>query len=368
LKTFEYGDNEIGSKEVTLGIASMVIGFGILVLPRTIVSTTKSIDGLISIAFGGMLVLFFTWVLGKLTTQFPKQNLYDVVCLIINKKAATIITILFALYAMLFVSYEMRGTADISKLYLFDNTPIEVICFTFLLVVIYAVSGPSVVLLRLNLMFLPIVLLILAVLILLNINFFEVKNVRPFFVTEWSGIFKATKETVFSFLGFEIFLFYNMFMNEPNKMVKSVMIGISIPLLLYIIVFIIVIGVFSTDVTENLLYPTAELARLVEIPGGFFERFESLFFTIWVMTLFTTAAMAYDITLLALNAVFKKVKRMTLIFILSPIMFIIAMVPQNVLELAIFGELISYIGIGFGMFFPVLLLLIAKLRGVKGNG
>jgi len=368
LKTFEYGDNEIGSKEVTMSVASMVIGFGVLTLPRTIVSTTNSIDGFISIVIGGILILFFTWILGMLTTKFPKKNLHEFTSLIINKPVATILTMIFAFYSMLFVSYEMRGTADISKLYLFDDTPVEVIGFVFLLVVIYAVSGPSSVIIRINLMFLPIVLCILAVLILLNVNFFEVKNIKPFFVTDWLGILQASRETIFSFLGFETILFYNMFLNKPKDMVKSALVGISIPFLLYLLIFLFVIGVFGTEVTRNLLYPTAELARLVEIPGGFFERFESLFFTIWVMTLFTTAAMAYDVTLLALKSVFNKVNRMTLIFILSPIMYIIAMTPQNVLELSIFGEWISYIGIILSMVIPVLLLIIAKIRGVKVNG
>lgn len=367
MKSFEYGDQEIGKKEVIFMVANMVIGFGVLTLPRSIVVVTKSIDGWLSICIGGLVAFIFTGVVAKLISRFPKKNLFEITESIINKPVANGITLLFAIYSMLFVSYEMRGVASVSKLYLFDVTPVEVICLVFLLVVVYGVSGPSPAILRLNIMFLPIILFIVLLLIILNIRDFKVENIKPFFITGWLDVIKASKETVFSFLGFEILLFYNGFINQPKQTVKASLLGISVSLILYLLVFLFVVGVFGVEVTSNILFPTAELAKQVEVPGGFFERFESIFFTIWVMTLFSTAAMAFDVTLLALCSIFKKIKRMKLIFILTPIIYIIAMTPQNFIEISTFGLYISYSGIVLSMVIPSLLLIIAKLRGVKGN-
>ncbi|MEH7521861.1 GerAB/ArcD/ProY family transporter, partial [Bacillus sp. JJ1503] len=209
MKSFEYGDREVGRKEVMMAVANMVIGFGVLTLPRTIVKATNSIDGWISIVLGGVTAICFVGVLATLLARFPKKNFHEFTSLIINKPVATILTLLFSMFTMLFVSYETRGVADISKLYLFDRTPAEVICFVFLLVVIYAVSDSSAVLLRVNLMFMPVVLLIVLILIIMNIGFFDYKHIKPFFITGWKDILKGSKETVFSFLGFEILLFYN---------------------------------------------------------------------------------------------------------------------------------------------------------------
>lgn len=367
MKSFEYGDEEIGKKEVIFLVANMIIGFGILTLPRAIVDVTKSIDGWISICLGAFVALIFTGVVAVLITRFPKKNLFDISKSIFNKPVALGITFLFAIYTMLFVSYEMRGVASIAKLYLFDVTPVEVICLVFLLVIVYGVAGPSTALIRLNIMFIPIILFIVLILIVFNIGFFEMGNIKPFFITGWFDVIKASKETVFSFLGFEILLFYNVHINQPKKTVKASLIGITIAFLLYLIVFFTAIGVFSVEVTANLNFPTAELAKQVEVPGGFFERFESLFFTIWVMTLFSTAAMAFDVTLLALGAIFKKIKRITFIFVLTPIIYIIAMTPQDFNEFSTFGLYISYLGIVFSMIIPSLLLIFAKISGVKGN-
>ncbi|GJM81156.1 hypothetical protein HMSSN139_36520 [Paenibacillus sp. HMSSN-139] len=220
MKAFEYGDREVGTYEVFASVANMVIGFGVLTLPRSIVETTRSVDGWVSILIGGLGALVFTWMVALLISRFPKRNLHDIAGAVIGKPLAVLFTLMFACYMLTFVAYETRGVASISRIYLFDRTPVEVICLVFLLVLIYGVAGPSVALFRLNTLFLPIVILLLFVLFLMNISFFEFKNLMPFFVTDWRDVVLASKESVFSFIGFEILLFYNAVINQPQKSSK----------------------------------------------------------------------------------------------------------------------------------------------------
>nr|WP_229263894.1 GerAB/ArcD/ProY family transporter [Cohnella cholangitidis] len=131
MKSFEYGDGEIGTREVSFGVSNMVIGFGVLTLPRTMANMTQSSDGWMSIVLGGAVALFMGWAIAKLTTRFPKQGFRDMAAAVTNKTVANMTTLLFAIYMMLFVSYEARGVASISKLYLFDRTPVEAISLFF---------------------------------------------------------------------------------------------------------------------------------------------------------------------------------------------------------------------------------------------
>jgi len=367
MKSFEYGDNEIGTREIAFMVSNMVIGFGVLTLPRTLSSFTESSDGWMSLLLGGLLALGAGWIIAKLATRFPKMGFHAISVSVMNKPAANIATLLFAAYVMLFVSYEARGVANISKLYLFDRTPEEAVCLIFILVLSYGVAGPSIALLRLNLLFLPIVLLIVLVVLVMNIGVFNFHNLKPFFVSDWKSVLISTKETVFSFLGFEILLFYNAWINKPEGTKKAVTAGLLVPFILYLIVFIFVIGVFGAAVAQNTLYPTAELAKQVEIPGGFFERFESIFFTIWVMTLFNTAVMAFDVAIVALRSVMPKPQKITWIVLICPIVYLIAMQPQNVKEIEIFGQLLSYVGLAVGWGMPAGLLLTAKMRRMYGE-
>lgn len=367
MKSFEYGDEEFGSKEIVFMVSSMVIGFGVLTLPRTLAAATKSSDGWMTLVAGGLVALGFGWLIGKLAERFPGQGFRDIVTASANRSVGNALTFVFALYTLSFVGYETRGLANISKLYLFDRTPIEAICFFFMLVLAYGVAGPSIGLLRLNVLFLPLVLLIVFLVLVLSIGDFNVHNLKPGFVTDWRQVLLSSRETVFSFLGFEVLLFYNTWNNRPRQTPKAIVAGLAIPLALYLIVFFFVIGIFGSAVTQNELYPTAELAKQVRIPGGFFERIESLFFMIWVMTLFNTAAMAFDVTIVALRDIFPKLKRITGIVVLCPVVYLIAMQPHNVKEIDLFGKWISYSGLAIGWGLPTVLLLLSIMRRNKGH-
>jgi spore germination protein len=101
------------------------------------------------------------------------------------------------------------------------------------------------------------------------------------------------------------------------------------------------------------------------VPGGFIERVESLFFTIWIMTIFNTCTIWFDLTITALRSVFTRLSKFAWILILSPIIYLIAMQPQNQVEFLTFGDRLSYFGVVIAYVIPLLLLAIAKLRGVK---
>src|SRR5699024_9639629 len=93
---------------------------------------------------------------------------------------------------------------------------------------------------------------------------------------------------------------------------------------------LISIGVFGNIVTSNLMYPTLDLAKRVDLPGAIFERIDSIAYTIWIMAIFNTVCMFLDICVLLLSSIFKKAKKQTMLFILSPIILFIALLPRGV--------------------------------------
>ena len=85
--------------------------------------------------------------------KVSRQNYHAMATIILNQRSCG--DALISLYLLLFVSYQVRGVSTITRLYLFDNTPEEIIGLIYLLVLIYAVAGPSIALIRLNLIFSP---------------------------------------------------------------------------------------------------------------------------------------------------------------------------------------------------------------------
>ncbi|WP_404451297.1 spore germination protein [Virgibacillus necropolis] len=368
MKSFEYGDEKISDREIMFAVPSMVIGVGILSLPRDLAAATTASDGVVAILVGGGLAVLFTWLLAKLTIRFPNQSFFTFSSTILSKPVAVVISLLFAVIWLGITAFEVRRIADVSKQYLFDRTPVEVIALCFLLVVIYAVSGSRAGLFRLNMMFLPIILLIALVVFVFNLGFFDPNQLLPMFETDFKGYVKGVHTGLLSYLGFVVVLFYIGLVDNPKNAPKKAAIGMCIPVVLYVMLFLLCIGVFGHSVTANLLYPTIELAKGIEIPGGFFERFESVFFIIWIMAIFNTTAMALDIVVLSLNSIFNHTKKIKVIILVAPIVFSVSMFPQDLIEVTKLGSIVSNVAFSYTIFIGVFLFVIAKLRKVKPVG
>ncbi|MGG4455463.1 GerAB/ArcD/ProY family transporter [Brevibacillus porteri] len=357
----------ISKNHMGINIASVTIGVGILTFPRSLAKATGAFDGWISVVISGLCACLIGWLLAKLAARFPRKTFFEYSSIIASKPIAYILTFLVCIYTMLFVSFEVRAIGNIAKQYLFYNTPVEMITLSFLLIVQYSVVGSRIAMLRLNLLFLPVVLVVMFIVLLFTTQLFEVENIRPYFSSDWRSLLAGSKDVGLSYSGFEIILFYTMLMKNPQEGARAVTLGLSIPILLYMTIYMFVIGVFSADVATNLTYPTIELAKEVEIPGGFFERVESIFFTIWIMTIFNTCAMWLDITVLNLSSMFFNVHKTVWVLILSPVIYFVAMLPQNLVDFFTFADSVTYFGIAVVYLCPILLLVIAVLRGVKSN-
>src|SRR5699024_7960854 len=152
------------------------------------------------------------------------------------------------------------------------------------------------------------------------------------------------------------------------KAPKQAVIGMSIPVGLYLFIYVMCIGVFGNHVTTNLIYPTIELAKAVEIPGEFFERFESIFFVVWIMAIFNTTALTFDIVVFAITSIFNQSPNVKVIFILSPLVYFAAMLSYDIVEVAELGSFVGFVAIIYTSFVVIFLFVIANIRGVKNVG
>src|SRR5699024_2766183 len=183
--------------------------------------------------------------------------------------------------------------------------------------------------------------------------------------TGFQGHIKGISDVTTSYIGIGVLWLYIALVKQPRKAPKMATIGMCIPVGLYLFIYVMCIGVFGNQVTTNLMYPTIELAKAVEIPGEFFERFESIFFAVWIMSIFNTTALTFDVAVFAITSIFKKAPKLKVIFILSPLVYLVAMLPQDVVELAAYARFISFAVIIYTTFVVIFLFVIAKIRGVK---
>lgn len=331
----------ISDRDLMIAVASNIIGVLTLSFPKVIAEDTNAADGWLPILVGGGIACFLAWILTKIAISFPNQTFYNFSSYLLSKPIATIILVFFLIQFIAFTSFNVREVTVLAHQYLFDNTPIEVISLSFLLVVVYAVSGSRAAIFRLNLIFFPFVIVGLLMVILLPLGLVKFDNMLPTFQTDLQGYMRATFSSISTFLGFSIVLFYAAFVKDPQNTPTMIGKGILLPVVLNVFLFIVCIGTFGNATTRNLFFPTFELSRSVEIPGEFFERFDSILFVIWTIIIFTTTVFLFDVTIMMIMMLFKNAKKMNIIFIMSPLILLISMIPMNYVELIIISRLLN---------------------------
>lgn len=368
MNPFPYSDDQISETELMIAIPSIIIGVGILTLPADVASVTLFSDGWISILLAGILFTFLAIIGVKLAAFFPDQSFLSYTSYLVTRPVATIIAFIYILTAILLTSFSVRSVAYMSQQYLFNHTPMNVLALCFLLVVVYAVSGSRAGIFRLNMLFLPIILVSFIFVGILNIEWLNSANFFPMFKSDATDYLKGMVNASQAFIGFGIGLFYVVFIKKPtNRLTKKVAIGMSIPIAYYIMIFLFNIGVFGNAVTSNLEFPTIELAKHVDIPGGIFERIDALVFTIWMMAIFNTAAMILDVCVHLLSSIFKKMEKKIITFILSPIIFYFVFFLGEIEQIKATVSIVSQFFVYFTSGLIISLFLIAKIRGVKSH-
>ncbi|CAG7595505.1 Spore germination protein YndE [Paenibacillus solanacearum] len=365
MKPLDYGeDRDISYREMLYSVPSWVIAVGLLTIPYTVASTVHSSDGWMSIVIGGLGATAFCLINILLGYRFPGRSFLEYASALISRPAASLICMAMAVNFVLWVSYETRAMAEIATMYLFFRTPSEIIALVFILVVIYAVAGQREGIFRLHLMFMPIIITIALIVIAMSIRSIRVDQLLPFWTSSWKEILEGAKVSSFSFVGFEFLLFYIPLMKKPKKPVRLAVIGMGIPVTLYVIFFFATIGVLGLEVTSSVPFPSIELAKYNEIQvlGMIFERFESVFFVVWVMAIFGTAMIGFDVAVLGLQSVFPRVRKRHWLYMLAPFVYIGAFVPKGQNELNSLGVILSYAGVVTGCVIPSTLLVVAILR------
>ncbi|WP_042225286.1 GerAB/ArcD/ProY family transporter [Oceanobacillus manasiensis] len=366
MKDFKYADEKISSREIMIALPAITVGVGILSLPREIALLTIGVDGWIAILIAGAVITIITWITAKLAASYPGESFLSYASKLVTKPVAILFTITLILQSLLLSAYVIRVIADIAKTYLFDRTPVEVVSLTFLLVVVYAVSGTRAGLFRLNMLFFPIIVLITFALAMFSLGWFEIENYFPIFKTGLMDHLKAAELSSLSFVGFNVLFFYIAIVKDTEKAPKASIYGMLIVVSLYFLIFLVNLGVFGNAVTGNLVYPLIELAKEIEIPGGFFERFDSFFFVIWIMSIFNTVAMSVDVSIYAFQSILN-LKKITYLFCVAPIIYIIGMVPEGALEVGKFGTFIGYFGIISSSSIAIILFTISKIKGGRNQ-
>ncbi|MGO0060684.1 GerAB/ArcD/ProY family transporter [Brevibacillus fluminis] len=359
---FRYLDENMSTSQLAVSIASVIVAVGIVTLPRTAVEAVGTPDVWITFLLSGLIALGLVYICGKLTQRYPGQTFYEFNELIVGKFLGRFLSLFFAVYWLVLVSYEVRMNAEVIRFLLLEQTPIEVTIVCFMLVAQFSIVKGQSPLVRLCQMFFPITTIAILTIMLLGSNNFDIDNFRPLLREGIAPVFKGIPSSVLLYLGFEAILILAASTQDKRKITKAAIIGVCVPMVIYVVTLVMVIGILSPAEVKTLAWPTVEVIKEIEFPGSFFANFEILFIVVWVIEIFTTYTLGFYFASLGFSKVFQKeIKLFDYLFL--PVVFFLAWYPADVNGVARLGDFLSNMAYFTSAVIPIVLLSVSYLRG-----
>lgn len=341
-------------------IVSIVIGVGVLTMQSNLVRDMGT-DGWIAILIGGILSFLMFCIFYNIFKLYPNKDFFEIGNLTVGKAIFKIFKVFFIIYYMILLGLVSRNLGELIKIFLLQTTPLEIIILTFILATTYLSSYEIDKISRASYFIYPIIILFTVMIVITAIPGSEATNVLPIFRTDFEGLYKGIGHVIFSFMGVEIVILAIPYVEQKEKVFKTGIYAISTITLIYLIVFFMVLTNFSQEQIVSQNYPVLVLVRHLDAPGLFLENLDGLVMALWILVIFVTMVPAYFAVGKFSSKLFNTKKHKQFILGAVPIIYLIAMWPENFLP--IMNEL-SNIYFAFALICALIIPLVILIIGL----
>ena len=343
-------------------IVSTSVGVGVLSLSG-LLSETMSNSGWIAIILTGLLIIPLFLVYNKIFQLYPEKDIFQIGREVLGRPIFTILLLIILADFILTLGLVSRNLAELIKIFLLQTTPLEVLLITFILTSSYVACSEIDVIARVSYFIYPATITFAVIIVLISLPGADFTRVLPLFQTDIPSILKGIKDSFFSFLGFEVILLAIPFVEKKENTLKSEVMGITTVILIYLALYIMAISHFSIAQMRSIVYPVLMLIRQINLPWFFLENLDGLVIAFWVIVVFgTVAPIFYSAGKVAAN-IFGAKKHKHFILMLIPVIYIVAMIPENFIELLIdippYHNVLSLITV---VVIPIIILIGALIR------
>jgi len=354
----------VTDSQIAFMTSSAIVGITVLSLPR-IATQAAGTDGVVAILAAGIVSAVVLMLIVMLSSKFPQDTIIEYSSKIITPLPGKLTGIIFFIYFLFISGVVLRNFADVIKGFILRQTPLEVIMMLFMFAVLYIALKGILTLSKTCELFEPMVIAALVLLIVLSFKNFSVENLYPMFGRGIKPYLQGIPTLLPVFLGYEIFLFIFPFAKNKKSVLKFSLIGFCSPFILFFLLTIVTIGVYGADAANRSLYPTLQLAKYIIFPGAFAERFDIFFMIFWIFASFTTMALNYYLASFSITRVLGLRNYKPFAVMILPLVYMIGILPQNILQILSLTQYIGYAGLGV-LALSIVMLVIASISKKGG--
>jgi len=357
---------QVSSFQAIAILTGTLVGVSLLVLPGAAAEAAGS-GGWLAVAAGGLVSLVPLAVITALGRRFPRQNIIQYSDDILGRYLGKLVAAVFTLYWLSITAITIRFFGAVLVTSLLFRTPIEITIIIMLLLAAYLVQFNVKVFGRVQeicFFFYLIALLPLPLIVLARL---QPLHLLPALPSGTTGLLQGIVASATAYLGLEVVSMFQPYYTEPKKAFRLHAAGLMVATAIYTVVTVLAIGVFSSESLAAMQWPTLELIKTADSPGLFFERSDALFVSVWLIAVFTTVAAFYYSSARALATVVGLRSQAKLALPLVPLLFYLAVLPRNTVEMMHYLRVITRIGSLLILTVPLFLLAVAVLRRKGGK-
>ncbi len=356
--------DKLDPKVMAAALIVGVIEFELFTDPKGMADFAQQ-DAWLSILLGGLISTIATYLLVRLASRFPGENLFQYNKKIWGRPVAFAIVMGYLLYWTVYLTLLFKDFSTANKILFLRETPslVPMLILAAGAALLVSYGLPAVI--RFFQLMLPFLILPLLLIIILAIRRVELEQFLPVLS---NGILPVLKGAVYFagvLQGVEIILFLSPFLTDVKKATKPALIGINSINLLALIFAVIPIGIMGNENIKESLWPVINTISLIELPGFPVERFE-LFLTLpWLIGIFTTMCLFIYLLSFGIIQVFNLRNRKLVVFSVAGLIVLATYILPNYTWALTVREHFFIPSLLFLYVIPLLTLLISILRAKR---
>lgn len=356
-------NGKISNRQLIILVILFTIGDSILVLPSAIAHEAKE-NAWISMLLGIGIGLIAVWIFTSVNRLNPQLTLVDANNQILGRVFGTVLSLLYVAYFLICASANVREIGDFMTTQTMPETPLQAIHIIFLLVVVMGIRLGLETFARAGEIFFPGFVVFFTLFIIFLLPQTHAENIQPVMAEGINPILRGSIQgSTFTIVELVIFLMIMPYVNQPNKVLRSCLIGAFIGGIAMFLLILMTILVIGADATANNIYPTYLLAKKISI-GKFLERIEAILALMWFVTVFFKIVLFFYGFVLGISQIFKLKEYKVIVLPSALLLMVLSIIitPNITFYMDVISKYWLFFDTTFNVVFPLLLLCVYALR------
>lgn len=362
-------EGHVGYREALALTVVVVTAKIFTVFPQYLIRETGNAAWLEVLISTGLSVLAF-FPIAALLARFPGKTSIEIVEEVLGPAIGLPANLLGIAFYLFLLGILLREFTEIVASTVLPFTPVSVITMTLLLAVGYGAYSGLETVSRAAWLLGPWLLAGMIAVFLISLRWAKLTNLLPFWGAEPPSLLASAAWRTSLFADIVILPIIAPYLRERKRFTRMGIWSIAISGLVLALSAFVYQMVFPEPASERVLFPLYQLARLMYL-GRFFQRAESLFIFVWVISWTAKLAIILQGVALAQAVAMKLPLYKPLIFPLLVLSFAIAFIPADLpAAVRIEGDFLRrYAAIPtFGLLIVVYVVALIRGKGGKTHG